>query len=299
MANGTDRRSRHFIIEGFAETQPYRSPQQFGGSAVVPERDRAGHARALQRQFEALRPHADAARDAQQAAGLDELGLRIEFESFPDIEFAFESLARERSGIELLNVRQERDRTLATVFVPDGRLDHFERLIRDYLEERRDRIGRARDNRKLVDAIREIRSASLRALWTDTASEFPTDKEGSLWWEVWLPVRTDRQAVVAAFREGAQAQGMRVATGDLVFPERTVLLVSASLEQMQHSTLTLNTIAELRRAKETADFFGSLRPEEQHEGSTSCLQEHNSVPIRRRFRASVFSTPVSTGDIHS
>ena len=265
MASGTDRRSRHFIIEGFAETQPYRSPQQFGGSAVVPARDRARHAQALQRQFEALRPQADAARDAQQAAGLDELGLRIEFESFPDIELAFESLARERSGIELLNVRQERDRTLATVFVPDGRLDHFERLIRDYLEERRDSIGRARDNRKLVDAIRHIRAASLRALWTDTDTEFPTEDEGALWWEVWLPVRTDRQAVVAAFREGAQAQGMRVVPGDLVFPERTVLLVSASLEQMQHSMLTLNSIAELRRAKETADFFGSLRREEQQE----------------------------------
>ena len=52
MANGTDRRSRHFIIEGFAETQPYRSPQQFGGSAVVPVHDCAGHARTLQRQFE-------------------------------------------------------------------------------------------------------------------------------------------------------------------------------------------------------------------------------------------------------
>ena len=77
MANGTDRRSRHFIIEGFAETQPCRSPQQFGGSAVVLERDRARHAGALRRQFEALRPQADAARDAQQAAGLDELGLRI------------------------------------------------------------------------------------------------------------------------------------------------------------------------------------------------------------------------------
>ena len=265
MANGTDRRSRHFIIEGFAETQPYRSPQQFGGSAVVPERDRARHARALQRQFEALRPQADAARDAQQAAGLDELGLRIEFESFPDVELAFESLARERSGIELLNVRQERDRTLATVFVPDGKLNHFERLIRDYLEERRDRIGRALDNRKLVDAIRHIRAASLRALWTDTDTEFPTEEEGSLWWEVWLPVRTDQQAVGASFRERAEAQGMRVVPGDLVFPERTVLLVSASLEQMQHSMLTLNSIAELRRAKETADFFGSLRREEQQE----------------------------------
>ena len=265
MANGTDRRSRHFIIEGFAETQAYRSPQQGGSRAVVPLRARARHAGSLQRQVEAVRRQADAARDAQQAAGLDDLGLRVEFESFPEIELAFESLARDRSGIELLNVRRVENRTHATVFVPDGKLDHFEHLIRDYLEERRDSAGRARDSRKLVDAIRRIRAASLRALWTDTDTEFPTEDEGALWWEVWLPVRRDRRAVIASFREQAVAQGMRVAPGDLVFPERTVLLVSASLEQMQHSMLTLNSIAELGRAKETAEFFDSLRPEEQQD----------------------------------
>ena len=32
-------------------------------------------------------------------------GLQIEFESFPDIKLAFESLAAERSGIEIRNVR--------------------------------------------------------------------------------------------------------------------------------------------------------------------------------------------------
>ena len=183
---------------------------------------------------------------------MDELGLRVEFESFPEIELAFESLVRERSGIELLNVRQDGDRTLATVFVPDGKLDHFDRLIRDYLAEKRDSAGRARDNRKLVDAIQQIRAASLRALWTDEDEKFPTKEEGPLWWEVWLPVRRDRRATITSFRERAEAQGMRVAPGDLVFPERTVLLVSATLEQMQHSMLTLNSIAELGRAKETA-----------------------------------------------
>ena len=193
------------------------------------------------------------------------LGLQIEFESFPGVELAFESLARERSGIELLNVRQVGDLTHATVFVPDGRLDHFERLVRDYMEEKRDRAGHARDNRRLVDAIRRIRAATLRALWTDAEEEFPTKYEGRLWWEVWLPVRTDRQAVIASFRTRAEAQGMRVAPGDLVFPERTVLLVSASLEEMERSMLTLNSIAELGRAKETAEFFDSLRPEEQQE----------------------------------
>ena len=266
MANGSEGRSRHFILEGFTETEPYRSLQRGGQRSDVPERDRASHGGALRVQMEELRVHADTAREAQEAAGLDEgLGLQVEFESFPEVELAFESLARERSGIELLNVRQVGDRTHATVFVPDGKLDHFERLIRDYLDERRNRAGRAYDHRTLIDAIRETRAGSLRALWTDTDAEFPTTDEGPLWWEVWLPIRRDRKAVIASFRERAEAQAMRVAAGNLFFPERSVLLVSASVEQMQGSILMLNSIAELRRAKETAEFFGSLRPDEQPE----------------------------------
>ena len=195
----------------------------------------------------------------------DGLGLQVEFESFPDVELVFERLARERSGIELLNVRHEENRTLATVFVPDGKLDHFEGLIRDYLAEKRDRAGRLRDNRRLIDAIRQIRAASLLALWTDDPGTFPTTGEGSVWWEVWLPVRRDRLATTESFRERADAQDMDVAQGELIFPERTVLLVRASLEQMRHSMVTLNSIAELRRPKETAEFFDSLPANEQSE----------------------------------
>ena len=60
-------------------------------------------------------------------------------------------------------MRHEEDRTHATVFVPDGKLGHFENLIRDYLAEKRDSIGRARDNRRLIDAIRHIRAVPLRS----------------------------------------------------------------------------------------------------------------------------------------
>ena len=265
MANGTEGRNRHFILEGVTETEPYRS-QGGGRMRMPPERNRAQHGAALQRQIGELRAEAESAREAQQAAGMEEgLGLQVEFESFPEIEIAFESLARERLGIELLNVRHEEDRIHATVFVPDGKLAHFEGLVSDYLAEKRDSAGRARDNRRLIDAIRQIRAASLRALWTDDADAFPTSDEGSLWWEVWLPVRGERQAVESAVRERAEAQGMRVAPGALTFPERTVLLTYASVEQMQRSMLTLNSISELRRAKETAEFFHSLPPEEQPE----------------------------------
>ncbi|MHB9146308.1 MAG: S8 family peptidase [Symbiobacteriia bacterium] len=205
-----------------------------------------------------------AVRQAQEAAGLDVgIGLQVEFESFPDIELVFESLARERSGIELLNVRREDQRTLATVFVPDGKLEHFEGLIRDYLAEKRDRIGRARDHRELIDAIRVIRAATLRALWTDDPAVFPESGEEALWWEVWLPVRGDRTRTLSSFRQLADGQNLRVAAEELVFPERTVLLVFGSVNQMSHSMMILNHVAELRRAKETAEFFVASPPVEQ------------------------------------
>ena len=257
---------RHFVLEGFTETEAYRYPGGGGGGSTIPEQDRARHGSTLRGQIDLLRSVAENARDVQREAGMEDgLGLQVEFESFPDVELAFESLPRERSGIELLNVRHEENRTLATVFVPDGKLDHFEGLIRDYLEEKRDRAGRLRDNRRLIDAIQQIRAASLRALWTDAPGTIPTTDEGSVWWEVWLPVRRDRLATSESFLERVDAQGMDVAQGELIFPERTVFLVRASLEQMQHSMVTLNSIAELRRPKETAEFFDSLPANEQSE----------------------------------
>ena len=163
MANGSGEKRRHFILEGVTETESWRSPQQGRGERrAVPAQDRARHGGDLRRQIDMLRSEAESARDAQQAAGIEEgLGLQVEFGSFPDIELAFESLARERSGIELLNIRHEENRTHATVFVPDGKLDHFENLIRNYLAEKRDSAGRARDNRRPIDAIQNIRAAGL------------------------------------------------------------------------------------------------------------------------------------------
>ena len=286
MAEETDGLRRHFILDGVTETEPYRYPGSGGdGPSKPPAQNRAQHGAALQRQIDELRDVAEVAREAQQAAGMEDgLGLQVEFESFPDIELAFESLARDHWGIELLNVRHEGNRTHATVFVPDGKLDHFERLIREYLAEARDKAGRLRDNQRLIDAIRQIRTASLRALWTDSTDVFPTLDDGAVWWEVWLPVRRNRRATVAAFRERAGAQDMEVAQGELLFPERTVLMARASVDQMQRSMVTLNSIAELRRPKETADFFDSLERDEQADWLDDLLD-------RARFAADADDAP--------
>ena len=210
-----------------------------------------------------LKPVLAEAVEQQRQAGIDEgIGLQIEFESFPDVELAFESLARERSGIELRNVRQDDEKTFATVFVPDGKLELFEKLITAYLDSSKDKKSGPAHS-KLLNAISEIRAATLQALWTDSADSMPTADEERLWWEVWLPTRGDRQGVVNQFKEMAASLNFRIAPGELYFPERSILLIYGSVGQMKRSMLTLNSIAELRRAKETADFFVALPPEEQ------------------------------------
>ena len=97
MAEEPDAPRRHFILDGVTETEPYRYPGSGGdGPSRPPARDRAQHGAALQHQIDELRGVAASTRQAQQAAGMEDgLGLQVEFESFPDIELAFESLARD------------------------------------------------------------------------------------------------------------------------------------------------------------------------------------------------------------
>lgn len=263
MAEHEGQRRRHFFLQNNATTEPFASIRRGGGGVDIPNRDRQEHGTALLGQIRQLAPQLEAAKAEQQEAGMQEgYGLQIEFQSFPDVEMAFESLARERSGIELRNVRHDDERTFATVFVPEGKLVFFDKLISDYLDEAKDSQNGPK-NCKLLNAISEIRVATLRALWTDDADVLPQSDDESIWWEVWLPVRGERLAVVRQFTEVAEGLGFRVLPGNLQFPERTVLLAHGSVGQMKRSVMALNSIAELRRAKESADFFDSLSPDEQ------------------------------------
>ncbi len=266
-------KKKHFLLGNLSASESFKAPKRKIDPPQIPKQDRQAHGTKLLGQLNGLKSAMTEACKAQKEIGLEEtLGLRIEFESFSDIDLAFERLARERSGIELLNIRQQGGSTFATVFVPDGKLTHFEGLLTDYLNEKRNRKGeRLQDNGKLINTIKEIRAASLRELWTDDQEVFPKQEDESIWWEVWLPVRKDRRSTVRNFRQLAEAQEIRVSTSILEFPERTVLLAYASRKKMEQSMMTLNSIAELRRAKETADFFDALSPEEQSEWADELL----------------------------
>jgi Subtilase family len=255
----------HIFLGANGKAEPFTSPSTGRGAKPdIPARNRQQHGGSLIRQLVQIEERQTALRQEAEAQELESVvGIQVEFESFQGIELAVESLADARRNIELLNVIHRDDKTIATIFVPEGKLSAIESKLQAYLGEKKDKAGRARDNRPLIDAIQAFRAAALDALWTDDRDQLPENLEEEFWWEVWLPVRGDRQAVLHDFKLLARAAGITVSEQVLEFPERSVLLAKGNIQQFTRSGLLLNSVSELRRAKETAAFFDELTPEEQ------------------------------------
>jgi hypothetical protein len=149
------------------------------------------------------------------------------------------------------------------VFVPQGKLGHFEKLITEYVERKPDKNGKALDHQTLVDAISALRVATFDSLWTDEVAALPAVPGQSIWWEAWLPLGAHAERTMADFRTVAGMAGLRVSDRVLHFPERMVAQVHGTKNQLLQSSLVLNMIAELRRAKTTAEFFANLALDEQ------------------------------------
>ena len=83
----------HFILGANGQAEPFQALRTGGSRFILPPRDRYQHGRGLLNQLEGLHSRFEEARERQTEAGLEEgIGLQIEFESFPDIEIAFDSL---------------------------------------------------------------------------------------------------------------------------------------------------------------------------------------------------------------
>jgi Subtilase family len=271
-----DRRP-HLVLTNTSTAQAFKPPKRVVNTPDVPAPERGSHGADLRAQLLALKPVAQQVAVAQRAQGLESgFGLQVQFVGMPDVALAFESLGSEigkdpQRKIEVLSVRAEAGTTYANVFVPDGKLAHFEKYIEDYLADRKKANGDSFDHHALLNTIASIRRAEVRAMWNDELDLLPKDPTEAFWWEVWLPVRGDRDAVVRDFRTLATLAQCQVSEHQINFPERTVVLMYGSQQQFSTSVMTLNCVAELRRAKETAAFFDGMAPLEQQEWAEDAL----------------------------
>jgi hypothetical protein len=266
MDNKQNKQRSHFILSNTARSERYQPIKKKITSIKPPEQDRVSHGQSLLNQLNEIKSVAEQVNLQQDQNKLSYgLGLQIAFTSLPDVELAIKSLSDATQGIELMNVRHDEHHSYATVFVPNGKLIVFEQKITDYLNERKNKSGKALDHKALINTIKEIRTAAFNELWTDSNDALPKTEQEIIWWEIWLPLLNNRAETTYHFRNIAKQIGFELSNDEIKFPERTVLLLRGSKQQIQQSIRLLNYIAEIKRAKETAGFFESLKLSEQRE----------------------------------
>jgi hypothetical protein len=260
----------HLIVPEGPDPVRFTSPSSGRSEALtLPARDRAQHAQNLITKLEAVAEIAQARADEQKAFGLDDgIGIYLTFQSEPNFDLKFESLDVARSGIELCALKTTPDnRTQATVFVPDGKLDLFLRKVvayRDKMTKPRKEDGPTRpQNQDLVEGIAEIQLAALEALWTETDTPFPVPA-APITWEVWLR-RSKNVDQLERLRAYGPAFELAVGAQTVSFVDRRVVLVYGTASNLSRSIDILGMIAELRLPKVTSDFFTEMSAQEQHE----------------------------------
>lgn len=262
-----------FVPNEFIRTEQYTSPSAGGGGGgeEVPVRDRVTHANRLLGQLQQAAQAVEMVVVARNEAGVHrEGGLYVQFTGTPLFDLPFESLGDERAGVALLNAKSSEAGDVATIFIPANRLHVIERKIAAYRDSDVSDGGKPR-NQKLVANIDSVALAQVDALWTDDPDVLPAHPDDVFWAEVWLRKEEGLESpdeVTAVLRMAGLEQGV----GQIEFPERLVLPVHGSRRQFGSAMLLLNSIAELRRVKDTAAFFVGESAEGQLEWIDSLLQ---------------------------
>lgn len=256
----------HIGLPGPTSREDYRSPQR-GRQPPRPRiDDPEAHARRLLARFDEL--------SGPVRAVPDRKGLLMQVEGFSGFGLNLQSL--DAGGLELRAVTRQRDEEAgeverAVVFVPRGKITSFRRKIQRYLGEDRTPSGYRR-HAPLVETIHDFNLAVLRSLWTES-EPFP-DEDQPIWWEVWLSRETpaDRDTSVAEPGEvlehlgrAAAGAGLRLRPRVLLFNDRAVVVAHGTARALAAVFDDLDELAELRRARDTAEFFRGLRAAEQME----------------------------------
>lgn len=257
----------HIIVPAGPDPVRFTSPISGRDRLLLPARERGAHAQQLIQKLEAVVAASQERAVEQTAFGLDDgLGIYLTFESEPNFDLKFESLEFSKSGIELCSVKTSTDnRTLATVFVPDGKLNLFLTKVAAYRDEqttpRREGGPTRPKNQDLVESIADIKLAALEALWTETDIAFP-EVEAVTTWEVWLRRFKDVDHL-ARLRAFADAFHLTVGRQTVSFVDRKVVLVRGTARDLSRSVEILGMIAEVRLPKTTAAFFTDMNAIEQ------------------------------------
>ena len=252
----------HIVLdERFRKREAYKAHRQVVASSPIPQRPRDAHANYLKQRLSTAWQSAE---NRQAVSHSTREGVYLEFRSDAGAVLVTKSLDDMRSRkVRLLNVRTENDPngepiTYATVYVSNDKRKQFLEKIERFQHDETEK-GRPQ-NADLINSIADIRDALMvESFWTDQTAILPTTEADYI--EVWL--RSDSDEEEGAFRSLCEEFGVPVEAGSVVFPERRVLVVQANRADLEKLSTFSDSIAEYRKAKETAAYWLTMENVEQ------------------------------------
>lgn len=262
-------RRPHLRIDGFESSHDFRS-KQTARPKGVPLQHRLQHGSELLAQYaQGLQAHGKTA----QPSITEETGLYLELRSFPKQSLPLGGLDSARD-YRLQSMAVEGEIEIAVIFVPDSKRHTLHRKLEAYLDPSRDTVSKSGSkpaNQALIDSIAEIRLAHLRSFWTDNPADFPDDPNAPRWWELWLRKQA-RLDLLATAKTFAQRVGARLGNTALTFHQNAVVLIRASVTQLEQATELISCLAELRKARDTPNVIVRATPKEQRQWSEDVLK---------------------------
>lgn len=290
-----DNLKKHIIFTGRVTPEAYTSPSAGGSPFVIAQRNPSEHGQQIKARLEEIKEQSEAAAETVPEQFIHDDVVYLDFVSDFDVELAFDSFEDNRSGnYHLLSTSKDDNRYRALVAVNSKGLSKFINLVEAYSTQVTD-AGRPK-NAKLISNISDIRIATLRSFWNEPTLQFPSDTD-EIWWEIWLRrVQFDEDAhedekVVTQ----VTAAGANVANRRLLMPEHIIRLVRSTPVRLSASLLLLDNLAELRKAKDTADFFTDLRNFEQQDWVNDLLSRIDNQVHTTPVVISILDSGVNNG----
>lgn len=276
MANN-DERLPHIRVEGFLESEDFTTTRR-GGSPPLVDRDPSEHGRRLLSFLQEVETELA----NRKSVDLPEGGERdnvvyVEFESEPEFRLAFDSLDHGYGYYSLLSTKKktfvqddagaENVVYSALTKVSERGVQELIKKVNAYLPKEEDEPGRNPRHNRLLANISDIRAATLESFWTENENTPFPERSAVVWWEVWTTRKANVNVTdqVQKIHSQFDASNIEVSDRRIEFAEHIVFLVKASAEQLSSSIFFLDCLAELRKPKETADFFLNLNPEDRAE----------------------------------
>ncbi len=172
------------------------------------------------------------------------------------------------ASVKVLQTTDEEGQTInyyeTAVFLARDSINTFLKKIEQYLTQFTPKSkGTKPKNLTLIANIDDIRAATLHSFWQEPEIPFPNTNE-SIWWEVWLD-RNEKEQDNTTLLNLLKSEGLQIGSQWLKFPEHSVGLIKGSAKLLGKTLLYTDKLAELRKPRETADFFTYLYRTEQNE----------------------------------